>query len=187
VTTYIEEYLYNNANEIPMELSYKFNLLLDELIMFNLKKELRYNANKYIYIIMSNKILFIDKYIDVKSFYYYGLTYENLFELLTSNMIHSKLKDKLIEYKIFLAKSLEKIESDNNAIIDPIFSIEVTTPCMIPHSDELYELYTMKLLCRETSKNPLTREQLTLKDLFEYNNLDTVKNEIKNIIEKTKI
>ena len=147
--------------------------------MFNLKKELHnYNAHRYIYIIMSNKILFIDKYIDLKSFYYYGLTYENLFELFTSNIIHTNLKDKLNEYKIFLDKSIEKLESNNNVIIDPIFSIEVTTPCMIPHSDELYELYTMKLLCRETLKNPLTREQLTLNDLVEYNNLDIVKDKI---------
>ena len=52
------------------------------------------------------------------------------------------------EYKIFLDGSSEKINNlTNSEIIDPIISIEIINPCMIPNSNEIFEYITMKLLC----------------------------------------
>ena len=196
ISTYIEKYLYlsDKCNKIPLELSYKFNLILDELLTYILNSHNHnFIDNKYIHIIIRNKILFIDKYIQSDSFYYYGLTYENLFEycdnehntnimsnIMFNNMFNNlfNIKEKLFEYKLFLDKSNERIENNdknNTILIDPIFSIEIVTPCMIPYSNELYEEITMKLLCRETQKNPITREKLTLDDLITYNNKENIK------------
>jgi hypothetical protein len=190
LSSHIEEYILNSEyyNIIPLELSYKFNLILDELICYRLDYiSNNFNSNLYLDIIITNKIFLLDKYFNAQSFYYYGLTYENLLKYINKKGI--KITDSMIkninQYKIFLDISSEKINNlTNSEIIDPIFSIEIINPCMIPNSNEIFEQVTMKLLCRETQKNPISREKLTLEDLFKYNDSEEIKIKCKEFIDR---
>lgn len=181
LSIHIEEYILNTEyyNIIPLELSYKFNLILDELIEYRLNYvSNNFNSNIYLDVIITNKILLLDKYFKSHSFFYYGLTYENLLAYIDKKgiKITNDMLKHINQYKIFLDASSEKINnSTNSEIIDPIFSIEIINPCMIPNSNDIFEYITMKLLCRETQKNPISRDRLTLEDLFKYNDSEEIK------------
>jgi hypothetical protein len=188
----IEFNLYDTIyNIIPLDLSYKFNLTLDEYITHRLNSSLnKFNSNDYLDSIIYTKIFYINKYFEKKSYYYYGISYDNLLEYIKIRNIKITqfMSDEIEKYKILFNELNESINTtDDIERLDPIFSIQIINPYMIPNSNDIYEEVTMKLLCRETQKNPFTRDKFTLDDLINYNNLDEIKLKCNNFKERKNI
>lgn len=79
-----------------------------------------------------------------------------------------KIKIDILQEKF---NSMNKFIDDNpeSELIDPLFVIKIENIYKLPNRNEKYEKITLRLLIKESAKNPLTREPLTLNQLDEYN------------------
>ncbi len=103
---------------------------------------------------------------------YYGLEYDLIKEYYNKNFI--KISNEFIilldEYKKILDESNKFIDDNpESELIDTIFSIKIINPYKMPKSNDLYERCTLRLLIKESKKHPLTREQLNLEELDQFN------------------
>lgn len=155
---------------------YKNNLNITSYVLFLLGNNNLYKFNTQTlihnfiiskYIMLYNQMLYdrlpyigID-YIRVKE--YYNTYYINLPELFINkiNILQNKYNDmnKFID---------ENPESD---LIDPLFAIKIENIYKLPNCNEKFEKITLRLLIKESEKNPFTREPLNITELDKYNKL----------------
>jgi ferredoxin-fold anticodon binding domain-containing protein len=100
------------------------------------------------------------EYVKIKE--YYHKYYINLPELFKNkiNILENKFND--------MNKFID--ENPDLDLIDPLFAIKIENIYKLPNINEKLEKITLRLLIKESSKNPFTREFLTLTELDKYNN-----------------
>lgn len=119
------------------------------------------------YIMLYNQMLYdrlpyigID-YICVKE--YYDTYYINLPELFINkiNILENRYND--------MNKFID--ENPDSDLIDPLFAIKIENIYKLPNRNEKFEKITLRLLIKESEKNPFTRDPLNITELDEYNKL----------------
>ena len=154
---------------------YKNNLNISSYVLFLLGNNNLYKFNTQIlihnfiiskYIMLYNQMLYDRlpyigiEYVKIKE--YYDKYYINLPELFKNkiNILEKKFND--------MNKFID--ENQDLDLIDPLFAIKIENIYKLPNFNEKLEKITLRLLIKESSKNPFTREVLTLTELDKYNN-----------------
>lgn len=155
---------------------YKNNLNTTSYVLFLLGNNNLYKFNTQTlihnfiiskYIMLYNQMLYdrlpyigID-YIRVKQ--YYDTYYINLPELFINkiNILENRYND--------MNKFID--ENPDSDLIDPLFAIKIENIYKLPNRNEKFEKITLRLLIKESEKNPFTRDSLNITELDEYNKL----------------
>ena len=166
---------FNNNNDCDCDyIFYKLNINLSSYILFLLKSKELYKFNFMIMInnFIVSKLIILNEQMNKTDMIYIGLEYEKIYEFYNNKFI--KISNNFIEKLDFYKNKLDEDNKyiDNNPdleLIDNIFSIKIKNSYRLPKSNESYERCTLRLLIKESGKNPLTRELLTLNELDNYN------------------
>lgn len=172
-------YDYGLNNNVDMYLiNYKYMTFINKFINKITQDAIRYNFSKKQYIILMNSI-----YIRIyKNYDYYSENYplfDEIKNVLLENIAFSCLNrtDSINIYKLLIQDD-EQINTNNN-LYDPLLDIKIIRPVMIPNNDEIFDELSILTHIYEKNENPYTREKLTDKEFYEYQNKQEVINHIK--------
>jgi hypothetical protein len=173
---------------------YKFNIQINKFISLTSNK----NINKFnIDLLMRNTIItkFIIFYNQIKlnRFTNYNIEYDEILNyynkinyVISVDFVENinNIK-KIYEDDLILTDKYNDIQNDY--FIDKIFCIDIKNPYLLPKYDDFFERDLIRLTIRETNRNPLTREKITLTELDEYNNRDDIKLKLNKFITDKKL
>lgn len=167
---------------------YKLSLVISDA--FELGNIIKEPYDKKIY--ETELIYLIDYYnciMNPKNFYPYGIDITNLYNILNNkynesnqtyyNFILDTLK---LRYEHNIKEFEKKIISED--LIDPVFSVLITEPIFLQNNGEIFEKTTMELSVYENKLNPITRENLTVNEIINYNNDENIKYNLIDLIFK---
>jgi len=189
-----EKYIYclldNYDLKIFSDVLYKNNLILTKYLLFtDIPNYYKFNLNILLRNIIITKLSVI--YIEIKNnkFVDYGLEFDkiiNFYKIIncynnTYINISSDFLDimsNLIQEHNGKNKFIEKYE--DSIFVDKLFYVEINDPYMLPNINDIYyERSLIRLVIRETKKNPMNRNNLTLLELDNYNNGEIILDKIK--------
>jgi hypothetical protein len=87
--------------------------------------------------------------------------------------------DKILNF----LKSPEYIKYESNSenvidlpddLVDPIFSVPIRNPIMLPNNKDIYDMDYMFVNIRTSGQNPQTREKISVSDILSYNNREDI-------------
>lgn len=164
-----------NCNYVDYDyILYKNNLNTTSYISFisTNDKLYKFNTNIMIHNFMISKYIILFNQLEKNRLPYIGLEYSKLkeyynkYNIRFSDLFINKLNE--LEQKFNDTNDyMDKNPESNN--IDSLFMIKIETPYKLPKSNETYEKISLRLLIRDTNKNPFTREIITLEELDNYN------------------
>ena len=176
----LEIYLCCKLNTlIPYEeydyILYKNNLNLTSYVMFLLKNEnlYKFNTQTLIHNFIVSKYVMIYNQMLYDKLPYIGLDYDKIKEYYDTYYIKSFSELFMVKLNILEQQynDMNKFidENPDSYLIDPIFTIKIQNVYKLPKSNEKFEKITLRLLIKESSKNPFTREALSLIELDKFN------------------
>jgi hypothetical protein len=104
------------------------------------------------------------------------------------NKLVAEIKFESTEKILNFLKSPEYVKYEINSenifdlpddLVDPIFSVPVRNPIMLPHNRDIYDMDYMFVNIRTSGQNPQTREKISVSDVISYNNTEDIISTIK--------
>lgn len=210
-TTFLNEnivmldYIFNNIDITT--LSNELINKIEQTIMHFLRKNIS-NINNYSNIITVNKIN-LDLYtLTIKilnivinlydSEYFKNYLHEqeqcfskNIFTLIKNEYFNDNIRSWNIYYNlIHLEQNLDDSKVIEKEIpdkyLDPILNTLITCPVILPESQVIIDLTTIKKHLETHDDDPFNRTPLTIDTLFEYNNKDDIKEKLTEFIKEAK-
>lgn len=182
-------YLFNQYSDVVYKLNMELNNYL--FVILNNNNIYKFNVDILFKNIITLKISNLYNQIKLKKYVNINIEYDKLIDyynkynyIIDNNFIDviNNLKNKSDGDNILLDKY------DDTIFVDKLFCNIINVPYMLPNNNDFYDRDLIRLVIRETNKNPLTREDITLEELDNYNNSDNIRIKLNQFIsEKNKL
>jgi len=77
-------------------------------------------------------------------------------------------------------KILDNMDELSDQVIDPIFTVPIVEPFMLPDDPTIYDKDHILIAIRDTEKSPITRAKMLVKDVLEYNQKEDIVKKIQD-------
>ncbi len=155
---------------------YKNNLNITSYVSFLLGNNnlYKFNTQTLIHNFIISKYIMLYNQMLYDRLPYIGIDYDKIIGYYDTYFINLpdlfKIKINILQNKYTDMNKFIDENSDSD-LIDPLFAIKIENIYKLPNINENFEKITLRLLIKESSKNPFTRDPLNLTELDEYNKL----------------
>lgn len=120
----------------------------------------------------------------------------NIFTILINELCNNQIQSWDIYYNLVLNEIIiNKSKQDDKALsekiipdkyLDPILNTPITDPIILPESQVILNLDTIKKHLENNNDDPFNRRPITLNQIIEYNQTDEIKEKINQFVNETK-
>lgn len=175
ITDFYLHIVENNVSLLTGDIVLFINNINESLLKILRKKKMSDNVMQFMLetLLLINYCLLKNNIFDPRNFSEESIKF--IITYFLRKKLHMERLKKIGEYIIKIKFNDDDVPSE---FMDPIFSVEIKDPLMLPKRDEIYDKSFMLFNIRQNKNNPITREPLTIQDVIEYNEQPDIKEKL---------